>query len=557
MKKKKKFNYKLSNLQNKIHNNNNILCDFDNNILHHNINTNSCFNFSKASLNQHSNLIPNTNNYKDIPKHKSKIVNMIVNKIQHNILQQWFDSYIEMYNTTINFINKLDIKNNIKKLKNIYNNNNKIFNELKILKKKKSDYNKTKLKLISLSNKLMNNNCTMSRKCTNIAPIVNTKIIKSDSRKKQLNRCFEDYKNLKDLIKINGVALNKKSQELNNNNRIKFLKHEKLMSDINWKKLRSKHLKAIRDNIQLNSSNTINDKIRIHVLDAAIKTACSAYKSCITNYLNNHIKQFRIKYWSFTKNKKILEIEKEAILNGDIYKSVFGTFNYKYNRKPFQLNSDNSVKIMYSKDTDKYELLISEIADHKTTESKKYISIDQGIKPFIACRTNNELIKIGDNMANIIGKYLKRIDNINNADNLTDYIKKRKEKKCYRKINNKVNEMHWKTIKYITDNYGTVLIGNISMKEASNKKKSNINKELKRIGLMLRLSQFRQRLEYKCLINGLKMEIVDESYTSQVCSKCGNCKRDLGGNKLYECNICNVKRDRDYNSATNIILLKL
>jgi putative transposase len=95
------------------------------------------------------------------------------------------------------------------------------------------------------------------------------------------------------------------------------------------------------------------------------------------------------------------------------------------------------------------------------------------------------------------------------------------------------------------------------MKDASEKGKSNLSKELKRIGLMMRMSKFRQRLEYKCLINGIKISVVNEAYTSKVCSKCGNYKKELKGEKVYECLNCNVKRDRDLNSATNIILLTL
>ena len=74
---------------------------------------------------------------------------------------------------------------------------------------------------------------------------------------------------------------------------------------------------------------------------------------------------------------------------------------------------------------------------------------------------------------------------------------------------------------------------------------------------MMRFSEFRRRLRYKCLINGIKIEIIDKVYTSKVCSRCGNSDYDLGGIKVYECKICNVKRDRDFNSATNIILLKM
>ena len=46
--------------------------------------------------------------------------------------------------------------------------------------------------------------------------------------------------------------------------------------------------------------------------------------------------------------------------------------------------------------------------DLKETKSKKYIAIDQGLKPFMACRTNDELISIGSDTSIMIKQYLKK-----------------------------------------------------------------------------------------------------------------------------------------------------
>jgi len=74
---------------------------------------------------------------------------------------------------------------------------------------------------------------------------------------------------------------------------------------------------------------------------------------------------------------------------------------------------------------------------------------------------------------------------------------------------------------------------------------------------MMKFSQFRKRLEHKCLINNIKIEIINEAYTSKVCGTCGNCKKELKVEKEYNCIPCNKKRDWDFNSATNMILLKM
>ena len=77
---------------------------------------------------------------------------------------------------------------------------------------------------------------------------------------------------------------------------------------------------------------------------------------------------------------------------------------------------------------------------------------------------------------------------------------------------------------------------------------------VKRVANMLSLFQFRQKLKYKCKHNNVNYKLVDESYTTQCCGKCGNLKKDLKGNKTYKCNLCGFVTKRDINSARLMIL---
>ena len=108
--KRKKKDERLLNLETKVKNNLYKLCDFDKNINLLKVNTNSCFDFNKASLSTYDNFIPLIDNSNDdIPKYKSKIINMSINHNQFDILHNWFNSYIDMYNEVINFFNKKTI----------------------------------------------------------------------------------------------------------------------------------------------------------------------------------------------------------------------------------------------------------------------------------------------------------------------------------------------------------------------------------------------------------------------------------------------------------------
>lgn len=532
----KKRDLRLTNLETKVKNNLNKLCDFDSNIKLTNVDTKSCFDLNKASLSKYNDFIPLIDNSNDDkPKYKSKIVNVSINQQQFDILHKWFIAYIDMYNEVINFFNKRYIYNDIRNLKIIYDENKDLYNDM--------NKSKSELKLLLKQKKKLNNDYN--------------KLIKKKTNKIKINDMINEIKDVKIKIKNLNIDVDEKTKKYNKSTLIKKKEYSKLINKLNWKNIRTNHLKTIRNHIQTKSSDNENLRIRIHILDCAIKLACTSYKSCLSNYLNGNIKKFKIRYWRHNKKNKIIEIEKEFIKNNKLLFDVFGDFNLTYNNEKYTLTGNETVSFLYCSDVKKYYLLVAEKIELKETKIDKYTAIDQGIKPFAACRSNDELINIGTNVASLIGNHIKQIDKINNTETMNKKQKRKKERKVYLKMKNQINEVHWKTIKYIIDNYGNVIIGNLSMKDATKKSKSKLSPELKRIGLMMRFSEFRRRLRYKCLINGIKIEIIDEAYTSKVCSTCGNCKHDLEGEKDYKCTVCNKTRNRDFNSATNMILLKM
>jgi len=548
---RKKKDLRLENLQIKVKNNLNKLCDFNKDIKLIKVDTNSCFDFNKAKLSIYNDFIPIIDNSNDdIPKYKSIIVNMVVDETQSCILQKWFNSYIDMYNEVIKHYIKNYIYDDVRNLKIIYDENKDLFLDTMKTKNDLSLLLKQKRKLNSDYNKTLKNKNKKKKKKNNDNEII-------DSNKTKLNELTEEIIDIKNKIKKLNIILDVKKKEYNKSLYVKKKETNKLMTKLNYKNLRTYHLKDIRNHIQAKSSDDDKFKIRIHILDCAIKLACVSYKTCVSNFLNNKIKKFKIKYWRKNKKNKVMELEKSFIKKNELLKDVFGSLKLSYNEEEYKLTGDETVTILYCSSIKKYYLLVSKKIEQTETKSKKYIAIDPGIKPFISCRTNDELINVGTNMSSLIGKYIKKIDILNDIETMTKKQKNKKERKYYLKLKNITDELHWKIIKYITNNYGNVIIGNLSMKEASKKEKSKLNSELKRIGLMLRISEFRRRLRYKCLINGIKIEVINEAYTSKVCSTCGNCKHELKGEKDYECVKCNTIKNRDFNSATNMILLKM
>lgn len=123
-----------------------------------------------------------------------------------------------------------------------------------------------------------------------------------------------------------------------------------------------------------------------------------------------------------------------------------------------------------------------------------------------------------------------------------------------RKIKNKIDDMHWKTINWLTCNHQNIYIGNLSTKDVVNKETSNMNGMTKKLSLRTNMYKFRERLKYKCGIRCVNYQMIKEHYTSKMCSHCGELNETLGLDKIFDCKKCKISIDRDVNDARNIYL---
>ena len=167
--------------------------------------------------------------------------------------------------------------------------------------------------------------------------------------------------------------------------------------------------------------------------------------------------------------------------------------------------------MMYDRQLNKYYLFVPEkIEPTKIKKKRKIIACDPGIRTFMTGISGNYVVKIGDKCSKRIKECLKIIDKRTNM-NIPNKIKKKNEKLYNRKISGLVDELHWKTIKYLTSTYKRILIGDMSVK----------------------------------------------GITSKICSMCGYIKNNLGSSKKYDCDGCNVSIDRDVNGARGIFIKSL
>ena len=300
--------------------------------------------------------------------------------------------------------------------------------------------------------------------------------------------------------------------------------------------------------------------IDIHTLDKTIFQLVQNINSSVTNMLNGNIKRFRLKFWKHTRPSKIIELEKNKISNGILCKSIFGNLKedikYIYNGKSYDINQiDSDFKINYNSISNEYYLLVSvKINENEINNNGKLIVLDPGLRTFMTGLSDNESLKIGTNIHEKIKKYICRLNKIKKNKDIPLKIKNKNEKLINTKINNKVNELHWKTINYLVSNYETIFLGDMSAKSIVKKNNSVLSNESKVACLRTQYFNFRLRLKYKCAVNNRKFKLVNEYYTSKTCSLCGSYNNKLGGNKIYECPNCKCSLDRDINGCRNIYM---
>ena len=446
-------------------------------------------------------------------------------KNKNNIEKDKFNDKNKFIKAINNNQNKLWIPKNNQTLYNL--NTNTWFN----LYESKSKRNK--FDLPNIKTETFDNNVILKTK--------QVKLKLNDIQKKIINNWMHSY------IKMYNETLKliKHKYKQNSKSKLSFYSIRKELYDI-------KHKISEKSQLYFNNK-TKNNKICIHELDLAIKLACFNYKSAISNLKNKNIKNFRIRYWKFNKKIKHIDFESNVFESGSIKKNILGKIEGFYDSKPFDFTEIiHDCRLKYNGLIKEYILYVpTEVKTEKIKKRNKVISLDPGIRTFMTGISENKIVKIGDDVSDKIKSYLIKIDKINNRHELPKSIVDKYNKYYNKKINNYVNELHWKTIDYLTKTYDTILIGNMSSKEIISKKQK-LNKMRKRINTKLRFYLFHNRLKYKCQVRENKLKVVNETYTSKICSNCGNEHKNLGSSKTYECSKCNIKLCRDINGARNI-----
>lgn len=320
----------------------------------------------------------------------------------------------------------------------------------------------------------------------------------------------------------------------------------------NWKQLRTYHLKERRDAIQEESmiKNNPKTKIPIHSLDGAIQDVCSAFKSAFSNLKGSHIKQFRMRFLKQTKNTKVMKIERQNISKKrNIFCETALGSNIVSSKSLIGIPSD--CRLHYDKKTKRFALLVPKKFMGTSTDKKKLISLDPGLRTFLTGLTSTDSVEIGTNLLKTLRPPLVKIEKLEKSS-LRKKLKEKAKNKRFAKIKNLVDDLQWKSINYLTTTYKAVILGKLSTKAIV--QDSTLSSFLKNVALKMGFFQFMNRLSYKGESRGVKIVLTEESLTSKTCTSCGFLNDNLGKAKIFSCPSCLYKLDRDLNGARNILI---
>lgn len=323
---------------------------------------------------------------------------------------------------------------------------------------------------------------------------------------------------------------------------------------LNFYELRNKYVTSKNnDNVKEWEKETPKD-----IRAGAIRDMIKNFNTSFSLLKNKQINGFNMKYAS-KKDSPSIEIPKTAIKLKD-----GGLFMYnRYIPDKIKIGKRQS-KLKLSIDYDcrlqcknnKWFLNIPIKTKIEDIEDRKEIcSLDPGVRNFQTLYSEDMVVQIKINKE-MVSKLQKKIDLFKSL-RATKIIKnkrlKRKQRKIYFRINNLIDDLHHKTINFLTKTFNYIILPTFESQELSGKiKNRGVNRDL----LQLKHFMFKERLKSKCLIRSCYLDICTEEYTSKTCGRCG-VLNNIGSKDVFSCEKCKLVIDRDINGARNIAIKRL
>ena len=186
------------------------------------------------------------------------------------------------------------------------------------------------------------------------------------------------------------------------------------------------------------------------------------------------------------------------------------------------------------------------------------VAVDPGIRNFgTYFSTDGRFGWVGQRAFERVLRINKRIDKIKSIiakteDKLYKFRLKRVLDRLYHKIQDLVDELHWKFINFLTKEFSVVIFPPFNVSEMNKVSNRKIRKVVVRSMMALKFYEFKERLKNKCKERHVLFIEQNEAWTSKTNSFNGEVMTNLGGREFF--NYQGLRINRDVNGSRNILL---
>lgn len=352
-----------------------------------------------------------------------------------------------------------------------------------------------------------------------------------------------------------------------------FNKTSKLIESVGVKNLKLTRV-AIRPKVMTSDSELKDDdplawqkEVPYDTRQEAIADAITSYKSALTNLKRGHISHFSTPLRSRKNTTQVFKVNKDALNPKNL--TIF-TQRLKKKHSKLRMRKRDIAKFL-SDDTLDGNFTISRVEPGhwyihlpRTMEKPKCDDavlestfLDPGTRTFQTFYSPDGFVgKIESSQLelNALAQRHDKLWGLSSNGIVSSKTKKHIRSRCAKlrkKLSDKVNDMHWQTCAFLCSTFQNIFLPEFKVAEMVSG--SPLGSKTTRAMLQLSHGKFRERIKYYAQKTGRNLYIVKEHFTTKTCGACGKLN-DVGGSKVYTCQSCGYKCDRDEHAARNICL---
>ena len=293
-----------------------------------------------------------------------------------------------------------------------------------------------------------------------------------------------------------------------------------------------------------------------HIKNIAVKDAYTAWRANCKKSKKSGT-PFSLKFKSRKDKVQSCGIPKKAVSTLGIYHTKSGRM--KFSETDWFANSEISDSRLIYDHGRWFVSIPRKITTQSTSETQGgAVAVDPGIRNFgTYFSTDGRFGWVGQRAFERILKLNLRIDKMRSIiatteDKLYKFRLKRAIDRMYHKIQDLVDELHWKFINFLTKEFSVVIFPPFNVSDMVKKSGRKIRKVVVRSMMALRFYEFKERLKSKCKERHVLFIEQNEAWTSKTNSFNGEVMTNLGGKEFFTYQ--GLKINRDVNGSRNILL---